>query len=50
MHYSRSDYEKHFLLRDLSVTNEIISHITDRGLMYSTKVPEWSSSLRKEGT
>ena len=50
MRYSRSDYGKHFLFRDLSETNETVGHITDRGSMYLTKVSEWSSSLRKEGT
>ncbi len=34
MHYSRNDREKHFLFRDLSVTNETVNHITDRGSMY----------------
>ncbi len=40
MHYSRSNHEKHFLFRDLSITNETVGRITDRGSIYSTKVLE----------
>ncbi len=32
--------ENTFLFRDLSVTNETVSRITDRGSMYLTKVLE----------
>ncbi len=49
MRYSRNNYEKHFLFRNLSVTNEIVSRITDRGSIYLTKIPEWSFLLKKEG-
>ena len=50
MRYSRSDHEKHLLFRDLSVTNETVGRITDRGSMYLIKVSEWSTLLKKEGT
>ncbi len=32
MYYSRNDYEKYFLFKDLSITNGTVNRIIDRNL------------------